>query len=187
MAVELLSAEHTDASEGNGEASKRLPALMKKHDLDEWRSSVKSTQDCHYDTAASLNRHHYATGIPLVVLSAIAASSIMTDAETLGIFGSYSKLIGSGVGLLVTALAAMQAFLGFEKRAGLHYKAGAQYGALKREIDLKRESGDDAWLSPLSERWNVLTEESPIIPLRIWRRNGKAGSASKATSLARAS
>jgi hypothetical protein len=132
--------------------------------------SMKCTQDSHYDTAASLNWYHYATGIPLVILSAMSASSIVADAETLAIFGSYSKLIAPGLGLSVTVLAALQAFLGYEKRAAMHYKAGGQYGALKREIDLQRDRCEGQWLMSLNTRWNALTEESPIIPLRIWRR-----------------
>jgi len=134
---------------------------------------MKCTQDSHYHTAASLNWYHYATGIPLVILSAVSASSIVTEAETLGIFGSYAKLVASGLGLSVTVLAALQAFLGYEKRAAIHYKAGGQYGVLKREIDLKKELCEGQWLVNLNARWNALTEESPIIPLRIWRRKLK--------------
>jgi len=168
--------EPISTSRGNGglpEISARLPGRMTPKELEDWRASVKHIQDCHYDAAASLSWQHYATGIPLVILSAVSASSLVTDADILAMFGSYAKLVASGLALLVTVLAAIQAFLGFEKRSGLHYKAGAQYGALKREIDLYKENHDGKWLSDVAEKWDALTTGSPIIPLRIWRRNSK--------------
>jgi len=140
--------------------------------LKKWRERSKNIQNCHYDAATTLKTGHYATGIPLVILSAIAASNILTDAEVLTRFAPYSKLTSSAIGLLVTVLAAAQAFLGFDKRAELHYKAGVKYGAIKREIEIT-ESWDEKKLSELNHQWNSLTEESPIIPMRIWRCNEK--------------
>jgi len=168
-----------DASGGNGGRPEPPQARINPQDLDHWQASLKCTQDGHYDTAASLSRYHYVTGIPLVILSAVSASSIMTDAEIL--FGSsYSKLIASGLGLSVTVLAALQAFLGYEKRAAQHYNAGAEYGAIKREMDLKKDTCDGEWLVSLSGRWDALTKDSPIIPLRIWHRKKRQQAQSSA-------
>src|SRR5215831_3481065 len=140
--------------------------------LSKLRERSKNIQDCHYDTAATLKNYHYRIGIPLVILSAISASHILTEAEVFDLFRSYSKLTASCISLLVTILAAMQTFLGFEKRSELHYKAGVKYGAMKRKIEIMADC-DEKNLSELNTAWNALTEESPIIPMRLWRKNEK--------------
>jgi len=44
--------------------------------LEKWRERSKNIQDCHYDTAATLKLLHYATGMTLVILTAISASNL---------------------------------------------------------------------------------------------------------------
>lgn len=157
----------------NGKSpDQRLPR-MALGDVEEWRRSLKHIQDSHYDAAGALHWYHYATGLPLVVCSAIAASSVVSDAKVLDVFGPYATLITSTLSLLVTVLAAIQTFLGFEKRSALHYKAGAKYGAIKRQLELHQGYEDGAWLSKIADDWDKATEESPIIPLSIWERTAK--------------
>jgi hypothetical protein len=68
--------------------------------LKKWRERSKNIQNCHYDTAATLKFLHYATGMTLVILSAISASNILADAEIFVLFKPYSKLTASFIGLL---------------------------------------------------------------------------------------
>ena len=145
--------------------------MNKEQLLRHWRDRAKNVQDSHYDASATLKRLHYSTGLPLVVLSALSTSTLLTD---MAAFVPYSKLITSILTLLVTVLAAIQAFMGFEKRSELHYRAGAKYGALKREIEsCDPETMGDEELTKIRQTWDALTEETPIIPLGIWRANRK--------------
>jgi len=141
--------------------------------LEKWRERSKNIQDCHYDTAATLKLLHYATGMTLVILTAISASNIWADAEMFDLFKPYSKLTDSFIALLIAVLSAVQAFLGFEKRSELHSIAGTKYGEIKREIEITPPSDEADLLPTLYKKWSALTAESPIIPLRIWNKNEK--------------
>jgi hypothetical protein len=173
MAAPHQLTELPGTSRKNGTLPDLRPSQMAPEDVYRWRQSVKHIQDCHYEAAASLRWYHYATGIPLVVLSVIAGSNLVSEAKLLEGFGPYVTLITSALSVMVTVLAAVQTFLEYEKRSELHYKAGAKYGAIKREIELHKNMQDAQWLTAVSTQWNTLTEESPIIPLRIWHRHEK--------------
>jgi hypothetical protein len=148
--------------------------MDKEQLLNHWKDRAKNVQDAHYDASASLRRLHYFTGLPLVVLSALATSNLLAEAGIFASFTPYSKLTASVLSLLVTVLAAIQAFMGFEKRSALHYRAGAKYGAMKREIECCDPATiADEELTKIRQKWDALTEETPIIPLGIWQANMK--------------
>ena len=148
--------------------------MNKEQILSKWKDRAKNIQDCHYDASATLKNLHYLTGLPLVVLSVVSASNLLAKAETIESFAPYFDLTAAILGVLVTVLAAIQTFLGFEKRSEIHYRAGAKYGSIKREIELCDPANvDDGKLSQIRQTWDALTEDTPIIPLRIWRMNEK--------------
>jgi hypothetical protein len=148
--------------------------MNKEQLLARWRERAKTVQDAHYDASATLKRFHYLTGLPLVVLSALATSNILAEAGVFPSFIPYSKLTAAILSLLVTVLAAIQAFMGFEKRSENHYRAGVKYGAMKRAIECCDPAAiEEKELAKIRQKWDALTEETPIIPLRIWRANEK--------------
>jgi hypothetical protein len=142
--------------------------------LEKWKSRAKFIQDSHYQAAAILKRWHWWTGLPLVVVSTISGSNILLDGDYSLSVEAIMKVVAGLAGLLVAILAAVQTFMGFDKRSNLHYTAGVKYGVFKRKIEIlatKSPKDEDItkFLTEMEDKWNSLTEESPPIPLRVWQ------------------
>lgn len=140
-----------------------------------WLRRSSRIQNRHYDAAANLMRWHRWTGGLLVVLSVVEGSTLLVTLTKTTSLSQYEALVTGLLGLFVAVLAALQSFMSFESRADRHYAAGVKYGAIKRKLEAILSvdpSGQNAAavLQEIGLEWDALTEESPPIPLSVWKR-----------------
>ena len=89
------------------------------------------------------------------------------------ILGWKGKIAVGTVSLLSAVLASIQTSLAFTARAEKHARAGVRFGALLKEIEQKTVSPPpdwEEWATDFRTRWTALSEESPTIPNRIWKK-----------------
>lgn len=145
--------------------------------LQDWGRRADAAALTHYGTAARLSRLNSALGIPVVVLTTVAGTSIFA---TLQEEQSLPLKIFVGVVIVGAAiLAALQAFFRFPERAERHRIAGARWAAFRREVDKMLSLHPDykeAWGDPkryldgLQDRMDNLSAEAPEMSVRLWGR-----------------
>lgn len=149
---------------------------MKNRLLSVWDSDLKVSCHGHYEAAVALEKKHYYFGVPIVVLSGIAGTSVFaTLAEEPHV---YAKIAVGLVSLLVAVLGALQTFLRLSERAEKHRESGAKFGALLKEIEqyqlLQLEENEFRnWADGFRQRWDELSAESPTIPKSIYQKHHK--------------
>lgn len=102
--------------------------------LANWYQRMRVTKQGHYEAARRLESLHYKLGVPIMVLSTIAGTSVFA---ALG--KSPDPLMQVAVGLVSISagvLAALQTFLGASARAEKHRAAAARYGAIGRDVEV---------------------------------------------------
>ena len=123
----------------------------------------------HYKAGKLAARKHLYLGAPVVIATAIVGTSIFaTLSENPEI---WLKILAGMVSLAATILAVLQTFFKFSELAEKHKLAGANYGMLRREIDLfllrygdkGPELRDEALneLMAIAESIGQLAKESP--------------------------
>jgi len=143
--------------------------------LHDWYNRVRESQFGHYGAAKYYGGLHYYLGIPVVVLSGIVGTSVFASIGRTT--DRILTIIIGMVSVLVAVLGSLQTFLRFSERAEKHRIAAARYGAVRREIEQLRGLNFDAnenireFVDKLRARMDGLAEESPDIPLRVWRNN----------------
>jgi hypothetical protein len=147
--------------------------------LKDWRTRADAAALTHYASAARLSSLNAAIGIPVVVLTTVAGTSIFA---TLQEQQSLALKVFVGVVIVSAAiLAALQAFFKFPERAEKHRIAGNRWASFRREIDKMMSLHPDyreAWGDPkryldgLQERMDNLAAEAPEMSVRRWRRAG---------------
>ncbi len=133
--------------------------------LHKWDGWLRSHKNNHYEAAKKYTAYHQLTGIPLVVLTAIINAGIWL--LLIKEFSDHEFILNLAIAtlsLIVSCLAAVQAFSGFDKKSEQHKNAAVKYSALngKVEILLNRNGDiDEAELAKLSEEWGLITENAP--------------------------
>lgn len=143
--------------------------------LKDWRTRADAAAHTHYRTAARLSMWNSALGIPVVVLTTVAGTSIFATLQE-----EQSLPLKIFVGVIIVGaaiLAALQAFFKFPERAERHRIAGARWAAFRREVekmlslhpDYKEAWGDPKrYLDGLQDRMDNLSAESPEMSVRLW-------------------
>lgn len=120
----------------------------------------------HFVAASFWSYFHLGIGIPIVIMSAIAGLSILSQFDK-------SKIIVGVLTLIVTGLSALMTFLNPNGRSNTHLNGGNSYDALNnkvrifRTIDCYREKSDEVLTEKLkyfSEQKDKLNTSSPLIP-----------------------
>jgi hypothetical protein len=141
--------------------------------LIDWYCRSKFSQYAHYESAKFYEALNYWLGIPVILLSAVVGTSVFA---TLG--QSINPAIQILIGLLsisTAALASLQTFLKFSEKAESCKFSGANYGALRREVQemLVFNDFDRKHIASVRKRMNDLAGKSPHIPNKIWLERGK--------------
>ena len=138
--------------------------------LEEWRLRSRGLKRGHYDAARRFARQHYALGVPVVVLSAVAGTSALASvAESSSI---YLRVIAGVLSVSAGVLAALQTFLKLNERAVQHKAAAAGYSAVCREIEAslakgltKEEIGNV--IDSVRERLDAFAQDVPTLSHRV--------------------
>lgn len=120
----------------------------------------------HFEAAKFWGNFHLIIGVPVVILSAIAGASALSQFDN-------SKTIAGLLSILVAALTSLMTFLNPNEKASGHQEAGNNYDALQNKvrmfwsIDCWKEKSEDVLTEKLiqfSENKNKLNLNSPLIP-----------------------
>lgn len=120
----------------------------------------------HFEAAKFWGNFHLFIGVPVVILSAIAGASALSQFD-------YSKAIAGFLSILVAALTSLMTFLNPNEKSSVHQEAGNNYDALQNKvrmfwsIDCWKEKSEDVLTEKLvqfSEHKNKLNLNSPLIP-----------------------
>lgn len=138
----------------------------------DWLRRARESQWGHYAAERSLLRGHYVIGIPLVLLTAFAGTSIFATISLQT--DTWFKVAVALTSVVAAILSGLQTFLRNADRASNHRSAGGSYGALRRELEQWLASGgalpSAQELTTLRRRLDDLAEHSPAIPPRVWAR-----------------
>jgi hypothetical protein len=146
--------------------------------LRHWQLRIHWVQIGHYETGRAFEKRHFWLGVPAVILSTIVGTAVFAS---LAKFADEESLLWPkiAVGLLsvvAAVLISLQTFLRYAEQAESHKTAGAKYAHLKQRLELLTTippDSDDklkAELLSIEMEWEKVREESPNIPVKIWRR-----------------
>lgn len=119
----------------------------------------------HFVAASLWSHFHLIIGIPIVIMSAIAGLSILSELDK-------TKAIGVTLTLSITGLSALMTFLNPNAKSNTHLNSGNSYDALNnkirifRTIDCWREKSEDVLTEKIkyfSEQKDKLNSASPQI------------------------
>jgi hypothetical protein len=157
--------------------------------LDGWLVHSHKGRDRHDRAARRADGYRYVLGVPVVVLSAVVGTSVITDLQETVEWGIY--LVGL-LAIAAASLAGIQTSFNYPERAEKHRIAGVKYKAIIREIEetlseilqylskvgketpIGKFKIDDKeidihiYLSDLRIRLDRLEEETPVVPQGIY-------------------
>jgi hypothetical protein len=169
----LLQIVQLDSKALNREATMEIGEL-----IGHWRLRVHRMQLAHYDSEALFSRRHLWLGLPVILLSTIVGTSVFSTLQKTAQTpeGVNLRILVGMLSVAAAALAGLQTFLRYAERAEKHRVAGARFASLKTKIELvsclpptKPDELEKA-LSQIQKSWTELSEETPAIPPRIWRK-----------------
>jgi hypothetical protein len=142
-----------------------------------WHKRLRDAQIGHFQSAVLCEHRHLWLGIPTVALSAIVGSSVFATMEK-GASQEAKWLIGS-LSVLAAIMTAVQMFLRHSDRAEKHRVAGANFGALKTELELRLQyppapEKEEEYVCHFVERWSRLIESSPTVDKVAFQRQKAA-------------
>jgi hypothetical protein len=143
-----------------------------------YAKSALMNRAAHYRAAKIANQRHIFLGVPATLISTAVGTAIFASLNenpdnSLKIFAGLISLLGA-------AISALQTFFKFSELAEKHRLAGANYGDVKRKLDLfllkygaighPAESEAVAELTQIAETLSRLAQESPDIPDGAYRK-----------------
>ena len=152
--------------------------------ISRWHRGMRILELGHHTAAAHFTRRQRLLGIPVVIVSTVVGTTVFAT-----ISSSPHPAAQILVGILsVTAgiLSSLQTFLNFPELAEKHKIAAVKYGGLRREIEQVgtfASSGSDqlqTFFESFRTRWDALDEDSPSIPMSIYRQTVAIVEAEKA-------
>lgn len=140
--------------------------------LQSWLRRAREAQWAHYETERSLLRVHYGIGVPLVLLTAFAGTSVFASISRQP--ATWFRVLVGLTSVLAAILSGLQTFLRTSDRASTHRSAAGSYGAIRRELEtaiaVQQGSVTADLLTTISDRLDELASRSPAIPARVWLR-----------------
>ena len=144
----------------------------------QYRIDIAHIGQYHYKAAELADAKRKLLGVPAVVLSSIVATSIFAtisfNPDTVW------RIVAGSVGILAAAASALQIFFKYDELAERHRRAGAEYGSLRRRLDLflarfgvsdtNREAEALTELEAIRVRLTELAENMPPVPRRAYKR-----------------
>lgn len=161
-----------DTREGGGMADRE--PVSSQEVLARWYKGMRVLEMAHHTTAADFGRRHRLLGTPVAIVSTIVGTAVFATLST-----SPHPAVQIGVGLLSVSagvLASLQTFLNYPELAEKHKSSAVKYAGLRREIEQVSSMGGppagelQQFLTSFRTRWDALDEESPSVPVMIYRK-----------------
>lgn len=140
--------------------------------IHQWYVGVRIRHKAHYILASDYEKKNLKFGVPIVILSSIAGTSIFASLESSP--ETWIKILIGCLSITAAVLASLQTFLDYNKQAERHKNAGTKYGTLRREIEerislLDSENiTDKKFIEDFRKKWDALDQESPTIPSKVY-------------------
>lgn len=99
-----------------------------------YRENALCTGLAHYKSAEKAERMHNWFGIPVVVTTTIVGTTLFVTISSEP--GTLLRLVAGLTSLFAAVLASLQTFFKFSERSQKHKAAGANYSALRKEIEI---------------------------------------------------
>jgi len=165
--------------QANGQASSQqgkavLVSPSERAILQQWMGSLDLAQNAHYTTATHYEKRHYQIGVPVVVMSTVVGTTVLTTLSGPH-QGSVVGILTAVVSISAAVLSAIQTFFGYSVRAERHRSAAGQFGILKRKVERLLNFPTDErefkrLVLELVRTWDELSKASPVVPQAIWGR-----------------
>ena len=142
-----------------------------------WRQAIRVCHKAHIKSAAVLQRKNRAFGIPVVILSTIAGTTVFATLEASPEL--WVKILVGLFSVAAAVLASLQTFLGYGELAERHKLASKKYGSLRREMEeviAAHEKNEDLpkdYLKSVRTRWDGIDEESPNLSQELYDKIAK--------------
>ena len=142
--------------------------------LAEWQLGLRIFHRAHSRAATSYERGNIALGLPTVILTAIAGTTVFTT-MTSGT-EDWVKVLTGVMSMAAAVLAALQTFLRYSELSERHRAAAQSYGVLRREIEEVLAQVNSTppqpvppdFMKSFRERWDAVDSASPNLPQRIY-------------------
>jgi hypothetical protein len=145
--------------------------------LADWTRRARESQFCHYEAALYFGYLNYAIGIPVVILTCLVGTTVYATLQK-SVSVPVQLTVGA-ISVLAAVLAGLQTFLRFGERAEKHRTLGAQYGSVRRRVEMikalspERRGAINDFLNDVRETLDALAESAPDVPPRVWGRAAK--------------
>jgi conflict system pore-forming effector with SLATT domain/protein expressed in petal formation len=140
--------------------------------LEQWHHGLRIFHRAHSRAAASYDRKNMALGLPTVILTAVAGTTVFTTLSSTSTEQWVTVMTGI-MSIAAAVLAALQTFLRYSELSERHRTAAQKYGVLRREIE-EVLAGDPAaplppdFLKSFREQWDAVDAASPNLPQSIY-------------------
>lgn len=131
--------------------------------LKRWKKQINNRKIAHHSEASRLNKLYYMTGFPSIILSSVSGVGGLSSYDSNEVWISVTT---SAIALCAGIFAALQTFMGFEKRSSSHRVAADSYGKLYRHIEEVSLSGEYSHetMKDVKKRYDEIVETSPNLP-----------------------
>lgn len=106
-----------------------------------WLRRARESQFNHYRMAVIFERLSKYFGVPVIIVTSIVSASVFTTLKNNE--SENVKAFALGLSLLSVVLSSLQTFFNFSDRADKHRKAGADYAAIRRKLEIFHASSNN--------------------------------------------
>ena len=138
----------------------------------DWFRRVRESQKAHYVCANRFSKRNFWLGMPAIALSTIVGTAIFSSLGGMKIPIPLQFIIGC-ISIFAAVLTSLQTFFGYAERADRHRVAGAEYGAIRRSLELLKtipaENVEQLKnsLESIKQNMDLLAKETPEVPQDI--------------------
>lgn len=148
---------------GNNKNNNYVPAADESQLILRWLKRARESQFTHYRMGVIFDRLHLCFGVPVIITTTIVSGSIFAaiQREAAGDI----KYWVMGVSLIAVVLSSLQTFLKFSERAEKHRVAAAEYGSIRRRLEIAHVTSpvDKSVLEKLGDEISALAVRAPAI------------------------
>lgn len=136
--------------------------------LAKWKQEILVCHKAHFRAAALMQQHNRGFGIPVIVLSAVAGTTVFGTLQSQPEL--WVKMLVGFLSVAAAVLASLQTFLKYGELAEKHSNASLKYGALQHEVEEKEAKGGatEEYVSSVRTRWTAIDSESPSISPKLF-------------------
>lgn len=140
-----------------------------------WINRTRESQFSHYAEAERIRKFDLALGIPVILLTTGAATTLIVGMLDIFTFPLRHDIIATTLSALAAVVSSLHIFLGLNRRAEKHRSTGARYGALRRLMEQmysENQSGPYSRqdLDEVRGQVDAVSQEAPTVSEKTYAR-----------------